>query len=404
MPGMRTLAVDVVVFGGGVAGLWLLDELVRRGYRSVLLESQALGSGQSIASQGIIHGGVKYTLTGLLTASAEAIREMPRIWRACHAGEIEPRLTGTRLRGAYCYLWRTDDLRSRFGMLGARAGLRVAPVRLERAAWPNVLQDCPGSVYRLDEQVFDIGSLVADFAQRNAACLLSYDATDGPEVQADAAGGVRLCVRAPGVAEPLELRCRTVVLAAGAGNAALRARCGLTADTMQLRPLHMVLLRGKLPPLHGHCTDGARTRVTITWTQDRTGRDVWQVGGQVSEDGVALEPRTLVAHAQAELRAAIPGLHLRGVEWSTYRVDRAEPRTRSGLRPDDAWCARDGDVLTVWPTKLALAPRLAELVLQQLQPPAAAGHGSNRPLPADWPRPLLALPPWEEPRTWYADV
>ena len=44
--------LDVVIFGGGAAGLWLLDELVRAGYEALLLEAGALGAGQTIASQG----------------------------------------------------------------------------------------------------------------------------------------------------------------------------------------------------------------------------------------------------------------------------------------------------------------------------------------------------------------
>ncbi len=73
---------------------------------------------------------------------------------------------------------------------------------------------------------------------------------------------------------------------------------------MQTRPLHMVLVRGELPHLNGHCVDGRTTRVTITSDTERSetsaaGRTVWQVGGQIAEIGVALdgarswcEPRT----------------------------------------------------------------------------------------------------------------
>ena len=64
------LDTDVVIFGGGCAGLWLLDELRRRGLRVVLLESGRLGGGQTTGSQGILHGGVKYLLKGLFSASA----------------------------------------------------------------------------------------------------------------------------------------------------------------------------------------------------------------------------------------------------------------------------------------------------------------------------------------------
>ncbi|HAI12838.1 MAG TPA: hypothetical protein DCM28_14110, partial [Phycisphaerales bacterium] len=62
--------MDVVVIGGGVAGLWLLDALHRKGYRCVLLEAHQLGSGQTVASQGILHGGMKYTLSNLIDPGA----------------------------------------------------------------------------------------------------------------------------------------------------------------------------------------------------------------------------------------------------------------------------------------------------------------------------------------------
>ena len=85
----QPVQLDVVIFGGGGAGLWLLDELVRQGFSALLMEAHGLGSGQTVASQGIIHGGLKYTLSGLLTPSASAIRDMPGVWRACLAGERE---------------------------------------------------------------------------------------------------------------------------------------------------------------------------------------------------------------------------------------------------------------------------------------------------------------------------
>ncbi|MCZ6835340.1 MAG: FAD-dependent oxidoreductase, partial [Planctomycetota bacterium] len=92
MPDIGPIQFDVVIFGGGATGLWMLESLIRLDYRVVLLESGDLGSGQTIASQGIIHGGLKYTLSGLFTSSAKAIREMPGIWRQCLAGESQPDL------------------------------------------------------------------------------------------------------------------------------------------------------------------------------------------------------------------------------------------------------------------------------------------------------------------------
>ena len=50
-------STDIVVFGGGIAGLWLLNRLRDEGYDAILLEADGLGAAQTLASQGIIHGG-----------------------------------------------------------------------------------------------------------------------------------------------------------------------------------------------------------------------------------------------------------------------------------------------------------------------------------------------------------
>ena len=49
------------------------------------------------------------------------------------------------------------------------------------------------------------------------------------------------------------------MLTAGNGNAGLRRQMRLDEGVMQRRPLHMVLLRGDLPVLNGHCVDGRIT-------------------------------------------------------------------------------------------------------------------------------------------------
>ena len=81
-----TLRPDIVIFGGGIAGLWLINRLNAAGYQCLLLESATLGGDQTLASQGIIHGGLKYALGGNLSNESEAISAMPDRWRAAMAG------------------------------------------------------------------------------------------------------------------------------------------------------------------------------------------------------------------------------------------------------------------------------------------------------------------------------
>ncbi len=371
----------------------------------MLLEAGRLGAGQTVASQGIIHGGLKYTLQGLLTPAAREIREMPDVWRQCLTGRRAPDLRNTRMRGECCHLWRSDSLRSRLGMLGARVGLRVAPREVSAADRPEVFAGCPGPVARLEEQVIAPASFVADLARQHHARILKIDAEGGLEFMTPKSGAApRVRIDDPATGRRAEISSRHIVLAAGAGNAVLRPKLGLTADRMQKRPLHMVLVRGNLPVLNGHCVDGARTRVTITTDRDSVGRAVWQIGGQLAEDGVTCDAQTLVRRAREELLAVLPRVSFSDCEWGTYRVDRAERAMPRAGRPDTATLLSDGNMLTVWPTKLALAPQAAQMVVARLPQPNQNAAGGSVFDPAElsgWPRTEVALPPWETARTWY---
>ena len=262
-------------------------------------------------------------------------------------------------------------------------------------------------VFTLTALTAAAGVLVAlrriDRVARHRRHLLHIDANDGLEFDQADSGEVS-CVRLknPKSGDDLALAPRQVVLAAGGGNAELRERIGLSAQTMQRRPLHMVMLRGELPSLNGHCVDGASTRVTITTAKDSSGRNVWQAGGRIAEDGVDLEPRQLVAHARKEIQAVLPGIELGEVQWSTYRIDRAEAAA-AGRRPEDVSIIHDGNVITAWPTKLALVPKLAEGIASLLGEPGATEedflHGVE-----SWPQPEVALPPWETTQQWFDDV
>lgn len=401
------MELDCVIFGGGAAGLWALDELVRAGSRCLLLEAHELGLGQTVASQGIIHGGLKYTLSGLLSSSAKVIADMPMVWRKCLSGESEPDLSATRIRSHHCLLWQTTSLKSRLGMVGARAGLRVAPQRLPDSERPPILSRCPGVVARMNEQVIEPWSFIAELSARHRARIMKIDAPHGLELSmGDPPNGShpvieRVRLINPESGEPLDLKPRTVVLTAGSGNADLRDQCGLAASAMQRRPLHMAMLRGaNLPQLNGHCTDGAATRVTITSTRDFSDLPVWQIGGQIAERGVTMDAAALIRFARDELLAVLPGVELRGVEWATYRVDRAEA-SNAGARPSDVSATREGNVISAWPTKLALAPRLATTILGLVGSATVKDRrDSDVRLPNDWPRPVVALPPWETTTNW----
>lgn len=405
---------DVVIFGGGAAGLWVLDELTRKGVSALLLEAKAIGTGQTIASQGIIHGGLKYSLKGFVTPSVLQIRHMPAIWKKALAGESSdlPDLSATQMRSQHCHLWRTNDLRSRTGMMAAKLGLQVRPNRIPHSSRPEILHDCPGDVFELPEQVLSPKSFLQSLADQHRERLL-YTPPESVKINYDQPGEIRSIeiteTTARGAANRLTLKPKMTLFLAGGGNQFLRSQVGLVSQQMKRYPLHMVMLRGKLPYLNGHCIDGGKTRATITSDYDSQGQTVWQVGGQVAECGVDMNPDELIPHVFSELKSILPSIDFSKVEAATYRVDRAEGTMRTGGRPQLPKILSDGNCLTAWPTKLALVPHLSSQLTDQVLTNLEAKNTHRELVSEDWlntlsnwTRPEVALPPWEYAKQWQA--
>ena len=377
------MKLDLLVFGGGIAGLWTLLRARHAGYSALLLESRALGGVQSIASQGIIHGGTKYALTGRLSEAARSIGEMPGRWRTCLEGKGELDLSAVRLLSPHQYLWSSGSLASSLaGFLGSRV-MRSRATALAREELPTPF-DHPkfsGTLYRLEEPVLDTASLMSVLADQAGAACWHYD----PARLAFEPGKVKI--------GDIELKPRFILLAAGSGNEMLLHRLGLERPVMQRRPLHMVMVSGVLPSVYAHAMEASTNpRITVTSYPLPGGRQVWYLGGNLAEQGVARSAQEQMDVARSELEALLPWLNLSTGQWATLRIDRAEVATPDGRRPNDAFLAQQDRVLVTWPTKLAFAPRVADLVLEALHDVEPAGAAA-----ADLPlaMPPLAQLPWE---------
>lgn len=386
----QPLSTDILVVGGGIAGLWLNARLRRAGYSTVLVENTALGGVQSMRSQGIIHGGTKYALHGALTGASEAIADMPSLWRQCLAGDGELDLRGVRVLSDAHYLWSPGGLAGNLTSFFASKAVRSRVAQVKGDELPPALKDkaFKGKAYRLSELVLDVPSLIAHLAVLGGDGLLAGERIE-PLREGDELVGLRVDDR--------DIRAQRVVLAAGAGNEALLRELGLEQPAMQRRPLHMVLLKAPtLKPLYAHCVGGGpKPRVTVTTHPAADGQWVWYLGGDIAEaEGVARSEAEQIAEAQRELRKLLPWVDLSAARWATLRVDRAEPAQSGLLRPDSAFLADQGRLLAGWPTKLALAPNFADRVFEALDRDGirpAAGQA----LP-ELPRPPLARPVWEE--------
>ena len=180
MSARNRIRVDVAIVGGGIAGLWLLNLLRGRGYSAVLIERRAFGDGQTIYSQGMIHGGLKYALSGALNTASEAVAAMPERWRACLSGSGEVDLRGVHTSSKACHLWSPDEsMLARLGGFLASKALRGRVRRLDAREYPSPFDASgfDGAVYELDELVLDVPSLLARLSQAQRGYTLLADVT-----------------------------------------------------------------------------------------------------------------------------------------------------------------------------------------------------------------------------------
>ncbi|MFT4800095.1 MAG: glycerol-3-phosphate dehydrogenase [Candidatus Azotimanducaceae bacterium] len=383
---MTHYSTEIAIVGGGVCGLWLLNILRNAGYEACLFEQGQLGQSQTLASQGMIHGGIKYALGGFTTPASETIASMPAKWQDCIAGTGSLDLRGLEVLSPDYYLFSDGALTDRVTAFFASKSLRGRVSAIKREHYPEAFQSSAfkGSLYRLQDMVIDTSALMAKLQQKYAEFI--YQATaivkseDGAvvELQLDNSNSISA---------------KRYIFAAGEGNGKLLSDLDFMPLKMQVRPLKQVLVKGQLPKIFAHAVslkDANKPRLTITTHSMNDGDQVWYLGGNLAEQGVGMKDADLIAKARHELQALVPWVDHAGLEFRTLDINRAEPAQENQGRPDFPFTSQTANALVCWPTKLTLTPMLADEVLKLMAPPSGG----------DWQRPELPLatvspPPWE---------
>lgn len=377
---------DIVILGGGISGLWLLNLLRSAGYEVMLIEERALGAGQTLASQGMIHGGIKYTLGGTLTDAAETIAAMPARWRDCLAGHGTLDLRGVNILSDSYYLFSDGRLSSRItAFFGSKAiEGRVTPVDANEV--PAAFRDPAfrGLIYKLQDLVLDTDSLVRHLAEGAAGHIYC-----GP-YQLDTAAGDCPAVK---LQDGRLVQPDRLILAAGKGNGDLAHQLGLPL-TQQLRPLNQVIVSGAdLPEIYAHAVtlkSADKPRLTITSHRDAAGKTIWYLGGELAESGVSRSDAEQVRETRQVLEQLLPWIPTADLAYSTLRIDRAEAGQKEEKRPDTPFVKAFDNVIVCWPTKLTLVPLMGDMVGELLAPVAPARTGARPTYDA----PRIAQSPW----------
>lgn len=380
----RDGSIDAAIIGGGIAGTWALNLLRKRGYNVILLEADALGTGQTLASQGMVHGGLKYALSGVLNGASEAIADMPRRWAACLEGKDDVDLRGAKLLSPSYYMFSADTALGRLRTFFASKALRGRIDKISKADWPAEFHGFNGVVYLLNDFVLDIADLLQTLTREHADRIFSFKADGGNITPTEQGYDIAL--------NDTTLHVAHLISCAGNGSEALIKALGISDIQVQQRPLKQVIVKPKHGvSLYGHCLTGITTnepRLTIT-SRNSNGEQVWYLGGQLADRGVGISDEEQIATAKRELAVCVPWLDWHDAEYSVLTVERAEPQQTSGLKPDQAYVARHGDFIQCFPTKLTLAPDLGDRLLAVMDPPQCPDTFSTA-----QPHATMGVAPW----------
>lgn len=397
---MKTIATaDIVIFGGGIAGLWLLNRLRKETDLSViLLEAHALGGVQTFKSQGIIHGGMKYALQGAITNEAKAMADMPDVWKACLQGKGELDLSKVNVLSDHHYLWSPNKLTAKLTGFLASTTLNSKVSPLDKNEYPEVFQhpNFKGDVYSLDEMVLDIPALVRELVKVNQDVIYKIEPLSEDDLHFDEDGKlISTTVHLAG--KSIQVSAQEFIFTAGAGNEVLVHKLKNKDLSMQRRPLHMVLVKlNSQHALYAHCLGiGTKPRLTITTHYTQDNEPVWYLGGAIAEEGVKRSKEEQIEVAKRELKNLFPWLDFSNAEYATFFIDRAEPKEVGGQKPLNAYWHALQNMIIGWPTKLALAPQLVENIITHLKKVDLQPQLRDTRELRSWPMPPLATPIWE---------
>lgn len=381
---MNERNVDVVIFGAGIAGLWLFNRLKSMGYDALLLESRSIGGGQTVASQGIIHSGLKYAIAGQVNDLAKSISAMPDLWREALAGKGRVDLSAARMNASSQYLFIPSGFMGGLVKLVTQKALGGNVHEIKRDDWPEDVKNSgfKGSVIFMDEPVLDVPTILRALAEPYKDSIKMIDTPTDPI----------------GFLERHNIKAQKIIYTAAGSNhpfaAAQQNNGGLKT---QARPLLMGMMKNAPFEIYAHCVGTSDKPVaTITTHRAKDGSLVWYLGGLIAERNKDSNPNDVYIAAKKAFQKYMPDIDSSHVEWAVLPIDRIEGKSDTqGWMPDTPTIHEAINSYYCWPTKLTFAPMLADMIIEKFDKACLKASGQT----SDWgdlPDVDYSNAPWDE--------
>jgi len=380
---------DVVIFGAGIAGLWLFHHLKKIGYDVLLFERDAIGCGQTIAAQGIIHSGLKFTLAGKVSSLARSISAMPQLWREALDGQGPVDLSTAHVNAPSQFLMIPSGFIGDLTTVITKKALGGKTHSITKENWPDgiVQNGFKGSLVYMDEPVLDVPSVLMALSAPYHDQIYKISDTQASDPIT--------------FLKELEITPKKVIFTGAASNMSLAKHYndhhGLET---QMRPLHQGLMKGAPFPLYAHFVGKTDKPIaTITTHTAKDGSLIWYFGAGVAERAKESDPRQVIEAAKSALKSYLPAFDFSNAQWATWPVDRVEGKSKTeNWMPDTPTIHSVDNRLYCWPTKMTFAPLLTSMILDHFEknkitPSRHKTHIEDLPLAT------FAKPPWER-VTW----
>lgn len=346
--------IDIVIFGAGIAGLWAFHRLKALGYDVLLLEKDSIGGQQTMAAQGIIHSGLKFTIAGKVNKLAENMSQMPVRWRNALSGAGEIDLTGVTVNANSQYLLIPRGFIGGLTNIITRKLLGSGVRDISKKDWPTELKNSgfDGSMIHMGELVVDVPSLVRALAEPYRDCI--------KKVEADPFTFL----------EKHNIAAERIVFSSAASNLEIAAQRG---DDGGLETQHRPLLQGFIKnapfPLFAHLIGKSEKPIaTITTHTTIDNELVWYLGGGVAERSKGDDPENVYQDIKDALKKYLPAVDTNDFEWAALPIDRVEGKSKTDQwMPDTPTLHNTENALYAWPTKLTFAPLLSDMIVADIE-------------------------------------
>lgn len=239
---------DLIVVGGGITGAGVMYEAARRGYRVLLLEQRDFAWGTSSRSSKMVHGGLRYLLSGDMKLTRESVSQRERMLKDMPGLVQRMGFYFTVRKRVFPGRWAFSGLLWLYDKLAGIRDHRYLQRDEMLEAFPGLdSRDLKGGCYYTDA-VTDDARLVLRVLQDGIAAggsVLNYSHVDKLLLDQGVVRGVSVQDAESG--QSFELRAPIVISATGAWADQLRNQLNSEKRIRPLRGSHLVLPAERLP-------------------------------------------------------------------------------------------------------------------------------------------------------------